>query len=392
MRLCNHMVAMLPFARSPKFRNTLRLSSAIIGNIPRRWDSWPIVITKTLSIYGEILKQREASAAQAVHDFGGYQSYTNKHFVKLFFNTELHKAFNIERVRISDTTEVVIAKNDNGTIFFEAWHRASPCAYAPNIWVSKGFDFTSLMDYVWRLFGNSLHIDFAELSDGNSIELTPQYSTIEFKDFELTSASQKRFNEFIAQQLKYQSGGISRTYLLHGPPGAGKTTFALRAAKALGAKTLRLGSIGLSLIKTNELDFLFSNLSPKVFIVDDIDKANLEVSLARFLTTLSELKIKQPDLVTFFTANKKGFDSALTRPGRIDEILEFEAPGLEERAELLRKLSPKSIPDKTILYLAKMAEGLTPPFIEEIALQLKYKTLYDVSGLVYKMTQTFVNG
>jgi hypothetical protein len=382
---------MLPFARNPKLRNALRLSSAIIEKIPRRWDSWPIVITKTLSIYEDILKQGEDSARQMINNLGGCKTYTNPHFIQLFFNTDLYKAFDIERVQVNNSWGIVIAKNHNGSIFFEEWYRSGPSVYAPGVWVTKGFDFISVMNSVWGLFGDSLHIDFVEMSNGNGTQLVPQYSSIGFKDFELTSASQKRFNEFIAQQLKYQSEGISRTYLLHGPPGAGKTTFALRVSKTLGTKTLRLGSLGLSLIKANELDFLFSNLSPQVLLIDDVDKANLESSLPRLLTTLSELKIKQPDLVTFFTANKKGFDSALTRPGRIDEILEFEAPGLEERAELLRKLSPKSIPDKTILYLAKMAEGLTPPFIEEIALQLKYKTLYDVSGLVYKMTQTFVN-
>lgn len=361
----------------------------MLGKLPQRGDGLLTLTVKGLSIYEDLLKhmgvQDGASIQTAIQRLGGTEEHDNPHFVQLFFTAGLREGFRIVRLPVQDHVEIVLARSTRyGTLFFIEWRWGTTPDYSSQFWSTEGFDFRGLLDRLWARFEGAIHVDFQEDSHRG---LRACYSPVCWLDFELTTASAQRFEAFMAQAQVYRRDKVARTYLLQGAPGTGKTTFVLRAMRVLGGRVLRLGAAGLTQMRANELDFLLDHLDPACFMVDDVDKVDLKEALPKLLTVLSEFKARRPELVTFLTANQKTFDAALVRPGRIDEIVDFQPPGKEERYELLRRLAPGVVSDSTVAYFAKLAEGLTAPYLEEVALQLRYRSPYEVSSLVWQMRE-----
>jgi SpoVK/Ycf46/Vps4 family AAA+-type ATPase len=380
-----------PFVYNQTVRRVLRTSTDVLGKLPSRGDGPITTVVKFFSIYESVLKHMGVSEGTSIQsiigDLGGVESWVNRHFVQLFFSTAIKDQFQVKRLMVGEYTDLVIAEHpEYGRLFFVEWKWGPTPEHSDRLWASQDFDFKRLMDQVWGLFQQTLHVDFRETSSG---DLTAHYSVVGWREFELMGEMVDRFDRFLDQHRRYQRDGVSRTYLFKGPQGVGKTTFALRATKALGGRVLRLSATSLTHIKANELDFLLDNLSPDYFLVDDIDKVDLKEVLAKLLTVLAEFKMKRPALVTFLTANQVPFDPAFMRPERIDEILEFRAPDAQERYALMRRLSPAFIPDATVRCLARGSEGLTIPYLKEIALQLQYRSPYEVNGILWRMTQDF---
>ena len=137
--------------------------------------------------------------------------------------------------------------------------------------------------------------------------------------------------KFMNSQKIYEIRGLKykRNYLLHGPPGTGKTTLINCIASKYNFDIYMINfSSGL-----NDSNFmkLVSKLSDKsILILEDIDslfesrESKANISFSTVLNVLDGFATKNR-LITFMTTNYfNKLDSALKRPGRIDYIYEFK--------------------------------------------------------------------
>lgn len=134
-----------------------------------------------------------------------------------------------------------------------------------------------------------------------------------------------------------------RGMLLHSLPGAGKTSLVTRIAKDLG---LPLYLIDLSTFDNRSLSRQSFSSSRKILLIEDIDcifdgrtnlnKTDLKESLTfdgllNFLGGAEELR----NVFVFITTNNiDKLDSALIRPGRCDEIIDFPHLDYDEKCKV----------------------------------------------------------
>jgi len=143
---------------------------------------------------------------------------------------------------------------------------------------------------------------------------------------------------FLASEAWYHEMGIPyrRGYLLHGVPGAGKSSLVAALAGAVG---MHLYVVNLAGMRDSELQELLQNVSaPRALVLfEDIDGAQAAqarsdtekkedvrgVTLSGLLNALDGVASRD-GYVTIMTTNRRAvLDAALTRPGRVDMEVEF---------------------------------------------------------------------
>ncbi len=163
---------------------------------------------------------------------------------------------------------------------------------------------------------------------------------------------QDDFESFFSDQAWYEEMRIPhrRGYLLHGPPGNGKTSAvrAMLTSRGLTAYQLRLFD---KRTDNGDLERLFAHAaanSPAVVLPEDLDRAfpragnrESKVSLQTLLNCLDGVGT-EPGVVTVATANDPNLlDAAvLRRPGRFDRVVHFANPDAELRRAYLLSLHP----------------------------------------------------
>ena len=136
-------------------------------------------------------------------------------------------------------------------------------------------------------------------------------------------------NRFMSSKEEYIRKGIKykRNYLLHGPPGTGKTSFITSIASKYDLDVFMIN------LNTNINDIVFMKIISKLperslLVLEDVDflfndAKNNSINFSTILNTLDGFACKNR-LITFMTTNhKEKLDPALIRPGRIDCIYEF---------------------------------------------------------------------
>lgn len=117
-----------------------------------------------------------------------------------------------------------------------------------------------------------------------------------------------------------------RGYLLHGPPGTGKTSFVQAIA---GAMKLNLCYVNLSSdeIDDDNLNRLLSDAPERsIILMEDIDAmfkdrstmSQQKLSFSGFLNALDGVRSQEGQILFMTTNHKDRLDPALLRPGRAD--------------------------------------------------------------------------
>lgn len=191
-------------------------------------------------------------------------------------------------------------------------------------------------------------------------------------------AVEKNVLQFALQRPALRSLGLStqKGLLFHGAPGTGKThCIRYLAGQLKGHTTLLITAEGVGLLP--EYIALARLLQPALVVIEDADliaraRSEMggpceEVMLNRLLNELDGLK-ERADIFFVLTTNRPdALEPALaSRPGRIDQSIEFPLPDEAHRVRLLR-LYGRSIPlDQSLLDdLATRTHGATPAFIKE---------------------------
>lgn len=165
--------------------------------------------------------------------------------------------------------------------------------------------------------------------------------------------------------------------LFYGPPGMGKTHTIHYLSRALaGHTTLLISAEQVGLLA--EYMTLARLLQPSIVVLEDVDliardRANMnsacdEVLLNKLLNEMDGLK-PEADILFILTTNRpESLEAALaSRPGRIDQAIEFPLPDSAGRSKLIRLYSQRVTLDNAVIEdVVRRTDGVSAAFIKEL--------------------------
>ncbi|APW63861.1 tetratricopeptide repeat protein [Paludisphaera borealis] len=165
--------------------------------------------------------------------------------------------------------------------------------------------------------------------------------------------------------------------LFYGPPGTGKThTIHYLAAALPGHTTLLITAEQVGLL--DEYMTLARLLQPSVVVIEDVDliardRTTMdspceEVLLNKLLNEMDGLRPDAEILFVLTTNRPEALESALaSRPGRVDQVIEFPLPDEAGRAKLVRLYARgMEVPEDVLRASVKRTEGVSASFIKEL--------------------------
>ncbi len=189
----------------------------------------------------------------------------------------------------------------------------------------------------------------------------------------------RNVTEFIKFRPRLRQLGMAgkKGLLFYGPPGTGKTHTIHYLANQLPEHTTLLitaGQVGL----LEEYFLLARFLQPAMVVIEDADliardrttmNSPCEESLLnRLLNEMDGLKEDAEILFVLTTNRPEQLESALaSRPGRIDQAIEFPLPDADGRRKLIKLYSRGlEIGDELLELTVKRIENASPAFIKEM--------------------------
>ena len=190
---------------------------------------------------------------------------------------------------------------------------------------------------------------------------------------------ERNVREFIQQREQLHNLGMAlkKGLLFYGPPGTGKThTIQYLASQLPDHTTLLITAEQVGLLE--EYFVLARFLQPAMVVIEDVDliararedmRNPCEESLLnKLLNEMDGLREDAAILFVLTTNRPEQLESALaSRPGRIDQAIEFPLPDEEGRKKLVRLYSyGLSVPDDVIDLIVRKTNKASAAFIKEL--------------------------
>lgn len=190
---------------------------------------------------------------------------------------------------------------------------------------------------------------------------------------------ERNVTQFISQRDKLNEMrlGIKKGLLFYGPPGTGKThTIHYLASQMKDHTTLLITAEQVGMLDTYIQLARF--LQPAMVVIEDVDliarersqarSACQESMLNRLLNEMDGLREDAKILFVLTTNAPQHLEQALTsRPGRIDQSIEFPLPDEAGRRKLIRLYSGGlKIDDELLSLLVQKSKGGSGAFIKEL--------------------------
>lgn len=179
------------------------------------------------------------------------------------------------------------------------------------------------------------------------------------------------------QQIRALRFSTKKGLLFYGPPGTGKThTIHYLASQLPEHTTLLITAEQVGLL--GEYFRLARFLQPAIMVVEDVDliardrvqmhNPMQEVLLNQLLNEMDGLR-EDAEILFILTTNRPDqLEPALaSRPGRIDQAIEFPLPDDEGRAKIARLYSRGlEVPTDVLNLIVRRTQGASPAFIKEL--------------------------
>ena len=189
----------------------------------------------------------------------------------------------------------------------------------------------------------------------------------------------RNVGRFIAarDEIKALKFSAKKGLLFYGPPGTGKThTIHYLASQLPDHTTLLITAEQVGLL--GEYFRLARFLQPAMMIIEDVDliarqRENMqsaceEVLLNKLLNEMDGLR-EDADVLFILTTNRPDqLEPALaSRPGRIDQAIEFPLPDEDGRTKLVKLYSRGlEVPEHLMALIVRRTKGASPAFIKEL--------------------------
>ena len=223
--------------------------------------------------------------------------------------------------------------------------------------------------YAWS--GHAQRIQIHDLSAVDRADLILPEQTL--------AAIERNVLEFAKQRAALRELGLStqKGLLFHGPPGTGKThCIRYLSGQLADHTTLLITAEQVGLLP--EYMALARLLQPALVVIEDadliarersqMDHACEEVMLNRLLNELDGLR-ERADVFFVLTTNRPAMlePALVSRPGRIDQAIEFPLPDKRLRQRLIALYAcGLSLSEPLMQHLATRTEGGSPAFIKEL--------------------------
>jgi len=189
----------------------------------------------------------------------------------------------------------------------------------------------------------------------------------------------RNLKQFHQQRERLHELGMSvrKGVLFHGPPGTGKTYAVQYLHETMPDCTILLITAQQVLLLRHYME-LARLLQPSIVVIEDVDLiardrnqqsgAGTEVMLNELLNQMDGLNPESAVYVVLTTNHPEVLEDAIvSRPGRIDQTIEFPLPDAVCRERLARLYAGGvELDDRCVADLVLRTEGCSPAFIREL--------------------------
>lgn len=248
----------------------------------------------------------------------------------------------------------------------------------------KDFPFKKLFNEIWKRNPDGVHVSLMNVKRARWEEKYLRVHPL-FTDLYSYVGNMDPL-EFANEIVEFRKEGTSRSYMLAGPPGTGKSSYVYEVARNLSNKIIKVDPSVAHHLTGNDLDMLLECLEPDILLLDDFDRAARCNDTMNLLFLLENIKSRFPHTVIFATVNYfEDLDKAIVRPGRFDKIIWVELPDESERVQVANKYLKENGLEYTEKQVAKIVEatdGFASVYIKELCIRLKHEGFDAVDDIV----------
>lgn len=319
---------------------------------------------------------------------------------KVMIDAKLHTKYNCKIVLKLESNMVVkeLSLDDDNKLYYVE-NTDSTTSYADPadriyyiFYTNKDFNFEKLFDAIWNHYSGGIFLAKSNTNSStgqSSIKLNSLTST------EYMYIGDLNIDLFVEDIRKCREDMVSRSFMLVGPPGCGKSSFSINVAQKISNRILKVDPSAARMFGSVEFDFLIKNLRPDIIIFDDFDRAALAHDSEHLLFLLENIKHQNPQLVIFATVNEfYRLDKALVRPGRFDEIIWFDEPSQNAKYRVVEAYLQKyqiSYDDTLIGSIVEKTSGMSPVYIKELCLRMRRKGTGCIDSVVNEFRRSMQN-
>lgn len=187
---------------------------------------------------------------------------------------------------------------------------------------------------------------------------------------------------FINNEEWYRKMGIPyrKGYLFTGPPGTGKSSSAEAIAGELSIPIYVLNLAGLSDSSLESAFLEMDHTGIAIILIEDIDtiqmsrdhtKDTQKISLGTLLNTIDGVQAADNVILIMTSNSPDKLDPALTRKGRVDEIINFPLASVKQIEQAVKRF----LPNATMIQLREIEAWTRPLSMAEVQEKLKSMVL-----------------